>query len=248
MSENEWVDCGVAREALSARLDGEREAVPSHRVDEHLETCVACAGWYRDASRQAILLRTLTSAALPQPVAVPEAVSENLHAVGDQRRWTVPFVIRWVLGFVGATQLILAGAQLLGVDFGVVSGHHGAANGMHLLNESTAWSAALGIGLIAAAIRPVFAAGVACVAAGYALGLVYFVTVDALTGHVTPGRAASHLPVIAGAMLALTVWRATTSAPVPRSHRSVETKEESTDALSQRRRTKDLRASDDSAA
>ncbi|WBS06312.1 zf-HC2 domain-containing protein [Mycolicibacterium neoaurum] len=249
MSKNECVDCGVAREALSARLDGEREAVPSHRVDEHLEACVSCAGWYRDASRQAVLLRTLASEAVPKTMDARENVAENLQPVGGRRRWTVPFVARCGLAVVGVLQLGLACAQLLGVDFGVVGNHHGAANGMHLLHESTAWSAALGGALIAAAIRPVLAAGVACVAACYALGLVYFVAADALTGHVTPGRATSHLPVVAGAVLAFTVWRSTpTSAPEPRSHRAVETNEESTDALSQRRRSKDLRASDDSAA
>jgi predicted anti-sigma-YlaC factor YlaD len=40
------VDCEVAREALSARLDGEREPVPSGRVDEHLEGCAACRAWF----------------------------------------------------------------------------------------------------------------------------------------------------------------------------------------------------------
>ncbi|MGA9869586.1 MAG: zf-HC2 domain-containing protein [Rhodococcus sp. (in: high G+C Gram-positive bacteria)] len=35
-------DCPLAREALSARIDGEREPVPTHRTDEHLATCTDC--------------------------------------------------------------------------------------------------------------------------------------------------------------------------------------------------------------
>ncbi|MFT4128076.1 MAG: zf-HC2 domain-containing protein, partial [Gordonia sp. (in: high G+C Gram-positive bacteria)] len=38
--------CEVAREALSARIDGERETVPSIRVDEHLAGCAECADWF----------------------------------------------------------------------------------------------------------------------------------------------------------------------------------------------------------
>lgn len=233
----------MAREALSARLDGEREAVPSTRVDEHLSACRSCANWYRDASQQAVLLRTLTLGA------APETGSENPPVLVEQHRWTVTFIARCVLASIGVVQLGLATAQAFGVDFGLVGGHHGAAGGMHLLNESTAWTAALGVTLVAAAVRPVLAAGVACVAAVYALGLVYYVAADALNGHVTAARAASHLPVIAGAVLAFTVGRAArATAPTTESHRFEESKAESMDALSQRRRGKDLRANKDSAA
>ncbi len=46
------VDCDVAREALSARIDGEREPVPAPRVDEHLATCEPCREWYAAAVNQ----------------------------------------------------------------------------------------------------------------------------------------------------------------------------------------------------
>ncbi|WP_431816432.1 zf-HC2 domain-containing protein [Gordonia jacobaea] len=41
--------CEVARESLSARIDGERESVPAARVDEHLAQCPACQRWYGTA-------------------------------------------------------------------------------------------------------------------------------------------------------------------------------------------------------
>ncbi|OPX13924.1 hypothetical protein B1964_17750 [Gordonia sp. i37] len=43
--------CEVAREALSARVDGERETVPSARVDEHVAGCADCAQWYQALQR-----------------------------------------------------------------------------------------------------------------------------------------------------------------------------------------------------
>ena len=39
MRDYEDMDCDVAREALSARIDGEREQIPAARVDEHLADC-----------------------------------------------------------------------------------------------------------------------------------------------------------------------------------------------------------------
>lgn len=41
--------CEVARESLSARIDGERESVPAARVDEHVAQCPACQRWYSTA-------------------------------------------------------------------------------------------------------------------------------------------------------------------------------------------------------
>jgi len=41
------VDCDTAREALSARIDGEAEPVSP---DEHLHTCAECQEWYAAAA------------------------------------------------------------------------------------------------------------------------------------------------------------------------------------------------------
>jgi len=59
------VNCDVAREALSARIDGEHEPVPRRRVDEHLQTCLDCRQWHfraREATRQ---LRDLAGQSRP---------------------------------------------------------------------------------------------------------------------------------------------------------------------------------------
>ena len=62
------VDCEVAREALSARLDGEREPVPSSRVDEHLADCAACRAWFDQVASEARGLRRLVES---RPVIAP---------------------------------------------------------------------------------------------------------------------------------------------------------------------------------
>ena len=47
------MECDVAREALSARLDGERQHVPAGRVDAHLESCADCRTWLAEAAELA---------------------------------------------------------------------------------------------------------------------------------------------------------------------------------------------------
>ena len=44
--------CDVAREALSARLDGERPQVLAQQVDAHLESCRGCRSWLIGAAAQ----------------------------------------------------------------------------------------------------------------------------------------------------------------------------------------------------
>ncbi|HET7741630.1 MAG TPA: DUF2275 domain-containing protein [Mycobacterium sp.] len=244
MRENGWVDCNVARESLSARVDGEREPVPSARVDEHLAECRLCTEWYRIASEQSSMLRGLAG------LRVSDADGDPKGIVLPPRSTSVMTILRCALASIGVIQLTLALAQGLGVDFGVATGHDGMSTGGHLLNESTAWSAALGCSLIAAAARPVLAAGIACVAGLYALLLAVYVTADWVSGHVTAARAASHLPVLAGAVIAFALWRHTSQSGrrASRESASAPVQEVVTpESLSERRRRKP-RASNDSAA
>lgn len=194
------------REALSARIDYEPEPVPAARVDEHLETCRACATWYLLVSRQAEEMRRLAGATgsgtsvAPAPFKRERRVRILAGPIGA--RWP-----RWALGLVGALQLVLGLAQVIGTDFGML-GHPGADHGVHLMNESTAWSLALGAVMIAAALRPTAAAGLAGVLTVFTVALVGYVIGDLVAGLVTPERVLSHLPVLLGTVLALLVWRA----------------------------------------
>lgn len=193
------MDCDTAREALSARIDGEREPIPAARVDEHLAGCDACGGWYAAAVEQTQLIRRLAgraqvSAVRPLSPAPPRLPS----AISPPASWP-----RWALGVVGAVQVVLAIAQGLGVHLGVPH----AAMGGHVLNESTAWSAALGVAMVAAAFRPSVAGGLTWVLAAFTAVLSVYVVTDAIAGRVTVDRVLTHLPVLAGVALAWLVWR-----------------------------------------
>jgi predicted anti-sigma-YlaC factor YlaD len=198
MRENGPVDCVVAREALSARLDGEREPVPSARVDEHLRDCPECTSWYD---------------------AVSGRPNRGTGAVSRLWQRLSPHLLTIAIVVVGVAQVGLAIAQAAGINFGMVAAHHGSASGAHLLNESTAWSAALGIATIAMAFRRRIAPGLACVLVIYCGFLAYYVVSDALAGQVTPVRVLSHVPVALAAVVSM--WASRTKRPhdpSPRAH------------------------------
>lgn len=202
------MNCDVAREALSARIDGEREPVPASRVDEHVASCAGCRDWHSRAVEQTQQLRRLVGRS--QVVAAPPP-RDRTPTRTRLRAWAGAAGARWALGVVGALQLGLAGAQGFGADVGMPTDGH-------LLNESTAWSAALGVAMIVAALRPAAASGLAAVLAVFSLVLAGFVINDLTSGAVTLVRILTHLPVVVGTALALLIWRATRrTEPSPRS-------------------------------
>lgn len=198
------VDCDIAREALSARLDGEREPVPSARVDEHLTSCPPCRAWYADAQGWTLQLRGMVDRRLGEPTSL------GPPGPGDMwRRWLRSHWLRIALAVVGVVQIGLAVAQIAGADFGMVAAHgsaHSAMSGAHLLNESTAWSLALGAGMVIAAVWRVTLPGVTCILAGFTVILSGYVISDGLSDQVTAVRSLSHLPAVVATVLALLLW------------------------------------------
>ncbi len=192
------MDCDTAREALSARIDGEREPIPAARVDEHLAGCASCRDWQAAAVEQTQLLRRLAGRSQVSAVRQQEPETTARHA-----RWRSVSWQRLALAAVGVVQILLALAQGLGVHLGLPH----AAMGGHVLNESTAWSAALGAVMVLAGFRPAVAGGLAWVLAAFGTVLSIYVVVDALAGRVTVDRMLTHLPVLAGVALAWLVWR-----------------------------------------
>lgn len=201
LSDYRRVDCEVAREALSARLDGEREPVPSVRVDEHLVDCAACRDWFNQAAEQT---RGMHRLAHSHPFSAPLRPVE-VTPVPPPRRAGMSWC-RWGLLCAGLSQLVLAIVQGFGIDVGLAQAHQMSSGG-HLLNESTSWSVALGVIMVAAAVRPGAASGLAGVLTVFVGVLSVYVVADALSGAVTVARMLTHLPVVIGAILAILVWR-----------------------------------------
>ena len=160
------VKCDVAREALSARMDGEHLHVPGARVDAHLQSCLDCRRWLAEATELAQRTRQAGVNAGPDLSTRIVAAAEVAPAGVRLGRFSlaVSRVVRYGLGVAGFAQLLVAAAQMSGADFGMVAVHeHGPMTGAHLLNESTAWSLALGCGMVLAAIWSRAALGVAVV-------------------------------------------------------------------------------------
>jgi RNA polymerase sigma-70 factor, ECF subfamily len=201
--------CDVAREALSARLDGERTEVLAQQVDAHLESCRGCRTWLIGAAAQTRRLATIEPGDGPDLVArIMASIDEDADARRGWMRAVRARYARWGLIAVGAFQVAIAAAQIGGVSFGMVSHHmHGAMSGQHLLHESTAWLLALGAAMIAAGVWPAMATGVAAISGAYSLALMGYVTADALDGQVTATRVASHVPLLLGLVFAVLVAR-----------------------------------------
>lgn len=192
----------MARDALSARIDGEREPVPGVRVDEHLDQCAECRVWLDRVTAQAESLRRLAQ----RPVAVSPSGRGHVRRLPRLRlSWQ-----RLALLSVGVVQIVVGSVQAFGVSLGL-NHDHGMGAGGHLLNESTAWSITLGVVMIGAAVWPSAAAGLAAVLSVFVGVLTAYVVADAISGAVTVTRVLSHLPVVLGAVLAILVWRHTTS-------------------------------------
>ncbi|MEV0294828.1 zf-HC2 domain-containing protein [Nocardia sp. NPDC050710] len=191
------MECALAREALSARLDGEQEPVPAADLDAHLAQCASCQSWFAAAGELA--RRTRVQAA----PTIPDLTTQILAASATPERGRARGLNRVLLAATGVAQLAVAVAQAAGIDFGMTAAHgeHAAAMSAHLLNESTAWTAALGVGFLVATLRPRAAAALAPVAGVFVVVLGCYVLADWVADRVTPARLASHSLVVLGAVL-----------------------------------------------
>ncbi|NTY63972.1 MULTISPECIES: zf-HC2 domain-containing protein [Mycolicibacterium] len=205
------MNCRLAREALSARIDGEREPASVRSVDKHLVGCSDCRLWYTRAVGNAQSLQNLGRAGglrSRSAAAVVEQTAEN------RPRGRAPQIVlwaRWSLALVGVLYLVLTVTQTTAVPVA-----RSDLTGIHLFGESTAWSIAIGAAMVIAGLLPSAAAGLVGVLITYTCVLAVYVVTDAAKGIVSPLRELSHLPVLIGAILALLVWRGTgTSHPAP---------------------------------
>jgi predicted anti-sigma-YlaC factor YlaD len=213
--------CSLAREALSARIDGEREPVSARSVDEHLCGCSDCRLWYTRAFDHSQRLDEMA-----QRCGLRAQLPSSVEPFGDDRRRAVPVPVvawcRWSLALVGVLMLVITVFQM------AVPGRRGDVAALHLVGESAAWSIAIGAAMIFAAVSPAAAAGLTGVLVAYAGVLTVYVVVDATRGAVSPAQELGHLPVVVGAVLAFLLWRGTRSPrPAPRGAGTLEPEQDS---------------------
>src|SRR6202035_1606073 len=207
------MECERAREAISARIDGEDPGVPDGALQAHLDGCASCQDWQQRAhvmTRRArlggaFLDRDLTGQVL---AAIP--------AASPRRRLRLS--LRGALLAAALAQLAITVPLL-------VLGHDHDA-GPHAAHELGSFDLALAIAFAIGAIRPALSAGLAWTCAIAAAGLAGtavadLMGVEAHCSHAAqpPGAAvadliggqaigadeAQHLVAVAGA--ALLIWQ-----------------------------------------
>lgn len=192
------MNCDTAREALSARIDGEQEPVPAAAVDQHLATCSSCRAWHARAEG---LRRTMLLAPAP---AIPDLTDAILAELPAPR--TAYSLLRVALGVVAVVQTALALTQLFGVDTGM--GHEAMPFMMgHMSHESAAWNLAVGIGLLWATLHTRTAAAQLPMLTVFVGALATASVFDVIRGDVDATRLLTHVPVVVGVALLYLVRR-----------------------------------------
>jgi len=187
------MECDRAREAISARIDGEDPGVPAGTLEAHLAECAACRGWQQRA--HAVTRR----ARLGGPFLDRDLTPGVLAAVspGTGRRGLVP---RAGLVAVALAQLAIT------VPLLVLGRDHGA--GAHAAHELGSFDLALAIAFAVGVFRPALSAGLAWPSGIAAVALAGTAIADLAGGETIGADEAQHLIALAGA--ALLCWQART--------------------------------------
>ncbi|HEY1281780.1 MAG TPA: zf-HC2 domain-containing protein [Acidimicrobiales bacterium] len=171
------MNCDECRAVVSARLDGEAGALETAAADAHLAGCASCTAWYASAERLHRLVRVQAAPAVPDLTAT---ILARAHPPRLGRgEWT-----RTALIVVALTQLVLAVPALLGHDTGAT---------VHLARHIGALTAALAIGYLYAAWRPIRAFGLLPIAGALGATMLFTASLDVLQGRVGVAGEASHI-------------------------------------------------------
>lgn len=184
------MDCDRAREAISARLDGEEMGIPAKLLEAHMASCARCASFEAEVVAADRAVRNKDAMVVPD-LAAP--VLSVIGALGEQANRRSEAWWRWALVVTAVAQLALTLPQLLGTDA------MGAP--YHVAQELGSLDVALGIGYLAAAWRPVLARGLAVVAVVAALGLVVTAGADIANHTTTALHELDHLPAVLGSVM-----------------------------------------------
>lgn len=190
------MECDRAREAISARIDGEDPGVPDGALEAHLAGCDACRAWQQRA--HALTRR----ARLGGPFLDHDLTGQVLAAVpAAPGRKRLRLALR-------AALLALSLAQLAVTVPLLILGHDPEAS-THAAHELGSFDLALAIAFAVGAVRPALSAGLAWTCAIAAGGLAGTAIADLIGGQTFGADEAQHLIAVAGALLL--IWQARTS-------------------------------------
>ena len=196
------MDCDRAREAISARIDGEDPGLPGNVIQAHLASCAECRHWQQRAHE------VTRRARLGGPFLEHDLTAQVLQAVGPAMAGRRPardgrsMAQRAALAVTALAQLaITVPLLILGHD-------HGA--GTHAAHELGSFDLALAIAFAVGAIRPALSAGLAWPCGVAAAGLLGTAILDLMAGQTFGADEAQHLIAAVGA--ALLFWQARTVA------------------------------------
>jgi uncharacterized protein YcnI/predicted anti-sigma-YlaC factor YlaD len=230
MSPTTWlnVDCGIAREALSAAMDG--EAVPGVAmtdVDRHVQGCHACAGWQDRAARINRLTalspageeRDLADEVLRRAILPPTGLSPDLAAALSQaaQHATSPsealppaevtaepagrarFSVPYLLVRVGLVLAAVAQAVVAVVE--LLGRDDPMMMAGHMDHETSAFNFALGVVLGVVAVDP-RRARAQLPLLGSVVGVLVLVSTFDLGAHAVGwSRLVTHIPLAVGLIL-----------------------------------------------
>lgn len=190
------MECDRAREAISARIDGEDSGIPGDVLEAHLAGCADCRSWEQRAhvvTRHArlggaFLDRDLTARVL---AAAPPPAARRRRGLTQR-----------------AGLVIVAAAQFAITVPLLILGHdHGA--GVHAAHELGSFDLALAIAFVVGAARPSLSAGLAWPCTIAAGSLVGTAVIDLIAGQTIGLDEAQHLIALAGSLLL--IWQARTA-------------------------------------
>jgi predicted anti-sigma-YlaC factor YlaD len=185
------MDCGTAREALSALLDGEALPCTQRELDAHLADCHECRQW-RETAHLVTRHARLTPAAsgLDSTERILAAVLAD-RPYGERRR-----SVRLVRVALAATAF--AHAVII---VPALAGRAGPGVSLQAARELAAFNLTLAVALLAAAVRPVWARPMLPVV-GVAAGFLTVIDLwDTANGYTTLRAEAPHLVTVLGAVL-----------------------------------------------
>ena len=192
------MECDRAREAVSARIDGEDPGVPEGALEAHLAGCEACRGWQQRAH---VMTRR---ARLGGPFLDRDLTGQVLAAIP-------PVPARRRLRLALRMALLAAALGQLAVTVPLLILGHDHEAGTHAAHELGSFDLALATAFAVGAIRPALSAGLAWTCGIAAAGLAGTAIADLIGGQTIGADEAQHLIAVAGAVLLL--WQARTAGP-----------------------------------